>query len=70
MKYKQAEFRRVKDNCWRTGWFKADRQIKEGSIVTLKDSSGKWKVVKIYDIEVDGENISREWNVGGLDSKE
>lgn len=68
MKYKQGEFRRVGDNCWRTGWFKADRKIEEGNTVRFKDCTGKWKVVKIYDLEVDAENLSKEWNVGGIDS--
>ena len=44
--YKQAEFRRVKDNAWTIGWIKLDRKLKEGDIVTLKDSKGKWKIVK------------------------
>lgn len=68
MKFKQGEFRRVKDNCWRTGWFRADRNIKEGSIVTFKDSVGKWKVIKVYDLEIDGENLDKEWNVGGMNT--
>ena len=64
--YKQAEFRRVKDNAWTMGWVKMDRKLKEGNIVTLKDSQGKWKIVKIYEDIKTEEDIKTGWNVGGL----
>ena len=64
--YKQAEFRRVKDNAWTMGWIKLDRKLKEGDIVTLKDSKGKWKIVKIYEDIKTEEDIKTGWNVGGL----
>ena len=64
--YKQAEFRRVKDNAWTMGWVKMDRKLKEGNIVTLKDSQGKWKIVKIYENIKTEEDIKTGWNVGGL----
>ena len=64
--YRQAEFRRVKDNAWTIGWIKLDRKLKEGDIVTLKDSKGKWKIVKIYEDIKTEEDIKTGWNVGGL----
>jgi hypothetical protein len=64
--YKQAEFRRVKDNAWTIGWIKLDRKLKEGNIVQLKDSQGKWKIVKIYEDIKTEEDIKTGWNVGGL----
>jgi hypothetical protein len=64
--YKQAEFRRVKDNAWTIGWIKLDRKLKEGDIVTLRDSKGKWKIVKIYEDIKTEEDIKTGWNVGGL----
>ena len=64
--YRQAEFRRVKDNAWTIGWIKLDRKLKEGDIVTLRDSKGKWKIVKIYEDIKTEEDIKTGWNVGGL----
>ena len=64
--YKQAEFRRVKDNAWTIGWIKLDRKLKEGDIVTLRDSKGKWKIVKIYEDIKTEEDIKTGWHVGGL----
>ena len=64
--YKQAEFRRVKDNAWTIGWIKLDRKLKEGDLVTLRDSKGKWKIVRIYEDIKTEEDIKTGWNVGGL----
>jgi hypothetical protein len=64
--YKQAEFRRVNDNAWTMGWIKADRKLKIGMIVRLKDSQGKWKIMKIHDAIKTEKDFMSDWEVGGL----
>jgi hypothetical protein len=51
MALKQADFKRISDNAWFVGYFNAERKIDVGSIVTLRHSFGKWKVVRIYETE-------------------
>ena len=66
MQYKQAEFRRIKDNAWTLGWVKSDCKCCEGEIVSLKDSRGKWKIVKMYSKEYSVDDIKHDYHVGEL----
>jgi len=34
--------------------------------VKLKHTIGKWKIIKIYETEVDAVNLENEYKVGGL----
>ncbi len=47
-------------------WVDRVKEIKEGSIISLKGDPTKWSVEKIYSLEKHKGTLNTRWNVGGL----
>jgi hypothetical protein len=47
-------------------WVDRDDEIEVGSIISLKGEKEKWKVIEIYEPDLDKQEINRNWKVGGL----
>jgi hypothetical protein len=56
----------VKGDQRLTAWIDDRKGIRFGTVVTLRDLEGLWRVERVGRVVVDTETINRRWNVGGL----
>lgn len=50
-------------------WLEKDPKLKVGSLITLKDYKGKWKVISMSNLILPRAPINVEWKVGGLSGR-
>lgn len=64
MKIKQIEV--SKDNLRSIYWMEDQGKLQPGNFVKPKGCDEFWKIDKVHDIEMNHEDLKRNWHVGGL----